>query len=67
MILAHYCGSRFTYKDLEGQEGELLYPVAKHKIKADISTMTIDGNTLVDVATYPALNCFNYVRQTDLC
>ena len=64
--MATYFGSRFTYKDLSGQERELLYPVATDKIKAEISTMTIDGDTLVDVATYPALNCFNYVRETDL-
>ena len=62
-----YFGYRFTYEDLEGQARELLYPVATHNIKAEISTMTIDGDTLVDVATYPALNCFNYVRETNLC
>ena len=58
--IVHY---RFTYKDLAGQERELLYPVATHNIKAEISKMTIDGDTLVEVATYPALNCFNYNEE----
>ena len=49
--------------DLEGQERELLYPVETKSIKAVVSTMTIDGDELVDVLTYPELNSMNYVRK----
>ena len=57
------CVSRFKYEDLEGQERELLYPVATRNINAVVSTMTIDSENLVEVSTYPALNCLNYVRE----
>ena len=56
------CGYRFKYEDLEGQEREMLYPVATRNINAVVSTMTIDSENLVEVSTYPALNCLNYVR-----
>ena len=56
------CGSRFKYEDLEGLEREMLYPVATRNINAVVSTMTIDSKNLVEVSTYPALNCLNYVR-----
>ena len=66
MLLSNYSGFRFKYEDLTGQKEELLYPVATQNIKAEISTMTIDGDTLVGVTTYPALNCLDYVRETDV-
>ena len=39
----------------------MLYPVVTQNIEAVVATLTIDRENLVEVPTYPALNCLDYV------